>query len=113
MGLAFSADSQRLLSVDAENNLRLWDLKNGDQPLGRSETPLPWASCWAFSPDCRRALSGNYAKTIKLWDAESGKELRHFEGHTEIVTCVAISPDGRWALSGSQDKTLRLWALPK
>jgi WD40 repeat protein len=47
-------------------------------------------------------------KTIRLWDLKSTKEIRHLDGHTDLVMSVAFAPDGR-ILSGSLDKTVRLW----
>src|SRR2546421_141840 len=36
-------------------------------------------------------------------------EVRHFEGHSNVIRSVAFSPDGRRAVSGSWDQTARLW----
>jgi WD40 repeat protein len=47
--------------------------------------------------------------TVSLIDSVTGKELRHFDGHSQPVSAVALSQDGKFALSGSLDKTSRLW----
>ena len=39
----------------------------------------------AFSPDGRYILSGSEDKTIRLWEIATGKELRRFEGHSDMV----------------------------
>ena len=61
------------------------------------------------SADGKRLLTSNSDHTLRLWDADTGKELRVFEGHTNIVLAAALSPDGKRVLSGSADTTVRLW----
>jgi WD40 repeat protein len=39
----------------------------------------------------------------------TGKELRHFEGHTDTVESVVFSADSCRALSAGKDGTVRLW----
>jgi len=63
----------------------------------------------AFSPDDKYIVTGSFDGTARLWEARTGRELRRFEGHSEMVWAVEFSPDGKWILTGSPDKTARLW----
>jgi WD40 repeat protein len=65
----------------------------------------------SFSKDRKKLLSGSVDTTVRLWDIERGKEIRIFEGHTNIILCLDLSPDGKRAISGSDDKTVRLWDI--
>jgi len=69
------------------------------------------ATCVVVSANGKYALSGGFDGTVRLWDVETGVELRHFDGHTDVVWTVAFSFDGRRALSGSQreDREIRVW----
>jgi WD40 repeat protein len=48
---------------------------------------------------------------LRLWDLETGKELKRFEGHTDVIKGVFCSTDGRRAVSLSADGTVRVWDL--
>jgi WD40 repeat protein len=67
----------------------------------------------AISADGRRAVSGSHDKAVRVWDIATGRQLRCFNGHTDVVWCVAVSPDGRRAASISDDSTLRVWKMPE
>src|SRR5207244_5085559 len=58
------------------------------------------ASSVSISADGKRLLTIDN-RTVRLWDADTGKELRVFEGHTDVVRGAALSPDGTRVLSGS------------
>ncbi len=108
--VAFSPDSQRIISGSGDNSLRLWDAVSGNLLREIKDKHQGGISSLAFSPDGLQIVSGSGDKRMRLWDAASGKLLREFkDGHTDGVSSVAFSPDGRWLVSGSWDKTLRIW----
>jgi WD40 repeat protein/anti-sigma factor RsiW len=119
--VAFSPDSRQALSGSFDDTLRLWDVESGKEVRPPLKGHTGHVTGVVFSPDGRYALSGNsyhhqadghrHASDyhLRLWDVENGKEVRRFEGHTNLVWGVAFSPDGQRALSWSQDATLRVW----
>jgi WD40 repeat protein len=118
--VAFSPDNRRAVSGGEDKVLRLWDVATGKE-LRRLEGHADWVFSVAFSPDGRHILSGGGGTwaggggpsgtdlALHLWEAETGKEVRRFEGHTDMLWSVTFSPDGKQALSASRDKTARLW----
>jgi WD40 repeat protein len=44
-----------------------------------------------FSPDGKQILTASADRTARLWDVASGKELRRFEGHTDLVNRAIFS----------------------
>ena len=63
----------------------------------------------AFSPDGKYVVTAGVDKLAHLWDVETSKEIRQFNGHTDILNQVEFSPDGRVLATASADGTARLW----
>ena len=113
--MALSPDGLRMLTVDADIVLRLWDAHSGQELrllVGHTES----ISSVAFSPHGAQAISGGgryrgHDFIVRLWTVDGGKEEKQMQGHTAEVTSVAFLPDGKYAVSGSCDKTIRLWDL--
>ncbi len=108
--VAASPDGRYLLTGDMADQVVLWDIRHG-VAIRRFEGDAVAVSpnSVAFSPDGKYALIGSGdafgssgARSLVLWDVENGREIRRFEGHSEILRSVAFSPDGRTALAGSQ-----------
>jgi WD40 repeat protein len=114
--VAISPDQQYVLAGYGtnENNLKLWDLKSGQQVDRLFEDHSEGVSSVAFSPDSHTALTGSADGRVIFWDVEKGEPIPGFEKQeTEhgAVWSVAISPDGQTALSGHADGTVILWDL--
>jgi len=130
--LAIAPDGQYIISCSG-STIRVWDLKGKALDTIQAEANV---RTLAFSPDGRYFLSaGGAIKTekgktvgfdktvIQLWDFKTSREIKRFEGHTDLISCAAFSPDGKRIIScsgaidssGGQDKyiskdnTVRLW----
>jgi len=114
LSVAWSADESLVLSVGADQTLRLWDGTTGQERRQFSVTsPSSLILGVALIADGRRALSRSFDETVNLWDLESGSVLQLLSGSHERVVSLAWSPDGRVALFGDDQSNLRLWDLEK
>ncbi len=105
MSVAFSPDSQRIVTVTDDQTTRVWDARTGQSLVelqGR-------ATSAAFSPDGERIVTGSSDETARVWDARTGQSLVELQGHTNRVPSGAFSSDGQRIVTGSSDKTARVW----
>ncbi|KAG0070058.1 hypothetical protein BGZ90_012773, partial [Linnemannia elongata] len=106
--LAFSPDSQRIVSGAESGVVQLWDCASGEELLVM-KGHKGYVRSLAYSPCDNRIASAGDDKTARLWDSETGICVSVLEGHTDQVYSVIFSPDGRQLLSGSRDGTIRFW----
>ncbi len=108
--VAVSPNGQILASGGDDNNVILWDLKNGRRML-----TIPAHSrrvnAIAFSRDGQTMASASDDKTVRLWNVRTGGRLLTLIGHGGGVKAIAFSPDGQTLASGGEDKTVRLWSV--
>ncbi len=97
MGVAFSADGNRLYSASRDGTARIWDLSPA---AGRDWLNLVGHTDRlygvAYRPDGAQLATWSFDNTVKVWDATDGKALLTLnlektptEGH------VVYSPDGK------------------
>ena len=118
--IAFSADSERLVSSDGYETIRLWDTATG-----KLKSVLNWkhgtsTHTLAFSPNGRFIASGHY-DGVKLWDNTAGRQQQRSDaigdyqhtlalhGHKDYVSELVFSPDSKTLLTGSKDGTIQAW----
>jgi WD40 repeat protein len=107
-GLAFSADGSRLVSIDADGSVVLWD------------AAIPTVSGERFRHDSGRvrsvAVSGSGVILIggglgaRLWDGTTGEPGYVLEAD-EAIIAVAMSSDGETAVTASNSGDIRLWNI--
>lgn len=94
LGTAWSRDGSRLVSIDAQGDMRIWTLA---QSRLRTEFPRSLASppSWSFDRT-RLAIAGETAGRIEIVDVRQGKVLREIQLESRIFDFLAWSPDDRW-----------------
>jgi WD40 repeat protein len=106
--LAFSPDSQRVVSGDGPFGMvRIWDVATGKQ-LHSEQRHAKGISCLAFSPDGQRVVSAGQDGFVLLCEAPSGKELFRFRGEPGPFQSVTFSPDGRLVAHSGNDGTVHI-----
>ncbi|WP_242045546.1 MULTISPECIES: WD40 repeat domain-containing protein [unclassified Calothrix] len=107
--VAFSPNGKILATGDANGEIRLWQIDDG-QPILTFKGHTGFVRSVAFSPDGQTLASGSVDKTIKLWSVNDGKCIQTLQGHSDRVESVAYSPNGQLIVSGSYDQNLRIWS---
>jgi WD40 repeat protein len=106
--VAFSPNSQWIVSARTDFTVRLWDVVTGSQHRVMSGH-TGWVSCLAFSPDGTIIVSCSDDRTLRVWDVCTGTEQRVITGHSARVNSLAFAPNGQTIVSASSDSTLRVW----
>jgi WD40 repeat protein len=102
-----SRDGRHVLTEAWDGTARLWSADPVRATvLNGNKIQLSTVS---FSPDGRRVVTASWDETARIWDVASGKQLKVFEGHSDIVNSAAFSPDAQYVLTASSDKTARIW----
>ncbi|KZT06556.1 WD repeat-containing protein 61 [Laetiporus sulphureus 93-53] len=118
--LAWSADSQLLISASEDKRLILHDVrlspsgKPGSGAVANFSGHSSWVLCTDISPDGRLALSGSADKTIKVWDLSARAAVSTIQDTGEVWgVSWRPRPSGTNAagafVSGGEDGTVRWW----
>jgi WD40 repeat protein len=106
--VAFSPDSQRILTTGDDGIVRVWDAATGaqlhDLP-GRANR----AFCAMYSPDGQRIASSGFDDNVRIWNAQTFEQVAQLGGHQTYVHSLAWGADSQRLLSCSGDHTVRIW----
>lgn len=97
--LAISPDSGTLVAASFDADLRIWDLRSGQETHRLEDMPLAMFDL-AFSPDGRLLATAGADQVIYLWDTKTWRIVRRLEGQPETVRRIRFSPDGTRLVSG-------------
>jgi WD40 repeat protein len=117
-GVAFSADSKRLVSwavpkYDPDKPTQnlgetiVWELANG-KPIMSLERPPNDGTDPRLSPDGKRLACRAEKGVLKVWDVETGRGVFVLRNLQDPVSAVAFSPDGT-ELAAICGKEMRIW----
>jgi WD40 repeat protein len=116
--VAFSLDGKKIVSVPEHGAGCVWDTDTGTL-LCR---PTKWSTTVAvpvvFTPNSKTiavSLDGKWIVScvenscaVLIMDLRTGKNVGHFNVHTDQVSSVTFSPDGKRILTASYDKTIHI-----
>jgi len=109
-GSSFSADGTRLLLVDQNLSLRVWDVDDARE-VRAIQYPGDRISQASLCPDGRRIIGGCEDGTAHIWDLVTGERVGLPKRHRSRVTCATISPCGLRAATSSWDQSVLVWDL--
>jgi len=104
----FSPDGRLLASVNASEQIQLWDIS--------TRKCLGTLCCMALYGDVAFSPSGELLAAAghwpRIWDIKTGREVRRLvETRDPTFGAVAFRPDGKVLATGSQDGKTRLWEV--
>jgi len=118
-GMAFSADSKRLVAATLDNAITFWDVASGQaagDPVTRYQAPV---DSLALSPDGHwlavgrhEADAGKIAGTIDIWDLSANPPHMSEsvqQAHASAVLTLAFSPNGKLLASAGGDRKIVVW----
>jgi eukaryotic-like serine/threonine-protein kinase len=105
--LAMSPDGHRVLTLESDTVMRVWDLVTG-RVYARHPYHFLAAHRAAFSPDGRFVATAEWDGPVKVWAADTGVVVSTAGDHYRGETHVAFSPDGRRVVSGGEDGIVRV-----
>jgi WD40 repeat protein/serine/threonine protein kinase len=106
--VAFSPDSQQVVSGSHDTTVRIWEASTGRELLSLNGHAGEIFSV-TFSSDGQHVLTANADGTARLWEAHTGRLLLTLKGHAGRVFSVALAPDGQQIVTGSEDRTAKVW----
>ncbi|CAE6490242.1 unnamed protein product [Rhizoctonia solani] len=108
--VACSPDGKYVASGSADQTIRFWNPKTGQQVLQTLTNQTGDINSIDFSPDGKLLASGSSDRTICIWNIPQGTlGLPPFQAHSDKVLGVRFSPNGNYLASSSLDRSIRVW----
>ncbi|WP_017303042.1 ankyrin repeat domain-containing protein [Spirulina subsalsa] len=109
--VAFSADSQWLVSGSSDRTLKLWNVATGEAVRQFYQMGQEAITIVQFSPDGQYIFAGTSAGKVHIWEIESGICLYNLTVDSQGITALAVSPDGLYLMTGGYQGRVQLWEI--
>ena len=106
--LYFSPDQKRLGMINADYQLEVIDMTNG-QVLYSITDHEDWIRNISWSKDGQYLATASDDMMVGVWNAETGDMVHFLSGHEDWVRDVDFSPDSKTLLSAGDDGVIRAW----
>ena len=115
LSVAFHADGQRVVSVDVDGHVSVWDVSDHRQcePLQQFTTTPTRFGLMAYSGNGQTMAVGNRDGTVQVREVATGESAVEFTVESGPITALAMSRDGRSLVTGGADGQLSLWRVPE
>ncbi|OAX31748.1 WD40 repeat-like protein [Rhizopogon vinicolor AM-OR11-026] len=109
--MAVSPEESMLVCGNADNRLRLWNMKKGNMVRDPWEGHNAAVRCLDWSPNAREVVSGSEDGTVRRWNPDTGRQIASpiETGHGWVNT-VKYSPQGDKFASGVSDHMVCVWS---
>lgn len=91
------------------NDVRLWDARTAERPIGAMKGHEDGVISLAFSPDGKTIATGSFDNTIRLWDVKTLQQIGEPLRGELRAHALAFSPDGT-QLASAGDRVL-VWSV--
>ncbi|KAI9990376.1 hypothetical protein PInf_002293 [Phytophthora infestans] len=108
--VAFNPQGSLVATGSHDENVRLWDVRNGRTVaiIGAHQEPV--VSVQFHPTDGSLLVTGGYDGLVRVWDVASRQCLRSIiTDPAAPVGSARFTPNGRYVLSATLDGTVRLW----
>jgi WD40 repeat protein len=106
-------NSNRVATVGGDGIVRIWNLKQPNQP--EKKLPISQDQLWhvSFDPkNSNRILTMGSDKVARVWDIANNKLIAELTGHQDVVNYGSFDPNNsNRVLTISYDGTARIWDL--
>jgi WD40 repeat protein/serine/threonine protein kinase len=106
--LAWTHAGDRIITVDDQSTIRLWDVKSRDQ-LASFRGHAGIVNSVALSRDGNLLVTASRDGTARIWDMKR-LPRKHILRPQTGVHSLGLSPDGRWAVIGGKGE-VQVWDL--
>jgi WD40 repeat protein len=112
--LCYSSDGHRLLTVDSDGTVHIWDPTRGEWLRTPFAAPPVLGEIVVLNADAQLLATngkGQFSNEIWVWDMATGTVRDYFRLADDKVTSLALSRDGALLAAGTAQGVVTIWRV--